>query len=380
MTVYSQGSSVCIDGVGYGTPQDTVLGYHQDSINKYISNQQYGEDDLFKEAIVGNKLMIMSDGSAKDGEGAAAWVITSEEMFLLGKFIKGSVKLPACNADSYRAECFGIYGGLWTLQQLLQQLHVTSSQMTSVVIQLGCDNISALQRGFDVSKHPVIGGRESDFDIIGSIRSLLPQLPTIQWQHVKGHQQGPILDIWSTLNNFADHEAGICRTDTFRETQPVDTKLPSEKWQIILGTSKLYKNLELMIYDEASRSVILPYWVKKDRFNQGGETLVNWPALSKAMQQSTLGNDSGSQNEHHVNVGLIRYYTGARPRIPMSVPCAGNQRQFYTYFSVLTRGRSSSGMNLYVHFGLPWICSRRTRISLTNCAMGLIGNKTTALL
>jgi hypothetical protein len=264
VTVYHRGPSVLIDGIGMGDRRVLAkLAPIQRNINDYMVYQQVGTDDFLKTALIANKLMIMSDGSAKDGLGAAAWIVTSEELFTAGKFIKGSVKLPQCKADSYRAECFGLYGGLWTLSQLMQQLSLDKSNWGDIQIQCGCDNISALQRSFDLTRFPTIASSDSDFDIIGAIRSLLLSLPPIKWRHVKGHQQGPDLDIWGLLNNFADHEAGVTREDMTLEIPPADTLLLGEKWQILLGSTKLYKNIQSSIYDEISRSVVVPYWIKK---------------------------------------------------------------------------------------------------------------------
>jgi hypothetical protein len=108
VTVYIEGANVLIDGMGQRTPEHA--GDKMVCFDHYIRTQQFGDDEFFLDAIRTNKLLLMSDGSAKDGQGAAAWLLTSEEFFTRGLLIKGSVKIPGSHIDSYRAECFGIYG------------------------------------------------------------------------------------------------------------------------------------------------------------------------------------------------------------------------------------------------------------------------------
>ena len=66
-----------------------------------------------------------------------------------------------------------------------------------------------------------------------------------QWRHVKGHQQGPDLDIWAVLNNRVDEVAGASR-ERADNTPPPDILLPGEKWQLFLEDRKVYR-AKLMI-------------------------------------------------------------------------------------------------------------------------------------
>jgi hypothetical protein len=191
VTVYLRGPNTLIDGMGM--PKTSI----RDAIpqlSDFIRIQQFGTMADFLEALNNNRLLIMSDGSEKGGEGASAWILTSPELFSSNSSIQGRVKVPKCHCDSYRAECFGIFGGLWSLTKLLSLLTVDNTPR-KITIEIGCDNISALNKCFDTSKYPVVQNTDSDFDIIRAVRQVMPEGVTIKWRHIKGHQQGPDLDI-----------------------------------------------------------------------------------------------------------------------------------------------------------------------------------------
>jgi ribonuclease HI len=286
VTVYKKGLNVVIDGIG-DTRSPATNNLDINDITRYIIQSQSGRDMELLHALIDGEIMIMSDGSAKDDKGAAAWIITSERLYTNNIAITGSIKIPTCKADSYRAECFGILGGLWSVSQLIQRCQIPTEQLVDIQLQVGCDNKSALQNCFDHQTHPHISGRDSDFDVLLAVRSLISSLPKIDWRHVKGHQQGPELDIWAKLNNHVDVLAGTTRDDSIAATPPFNVLLPGEKWQLLLGDQKIYKNVQGQIYDYLSRSKIFPFWVKKERFSPEGIAQVNWKAIGAAMRQSS---------------------------------------------------------------------------------------------
>ena len=285
VSIYTKGENVIIDGEGISANADSPRGIDITDIHQFIEQSQKGSDEDLVGALLDGTLLIMSDGSAKNN-GAAAWIITSELLYRRNIEIMGYVEVPLCRADSYRAECLGIYGGLWSLHQLIQRHNSQLNQRSEVTFQIGCDNISALHRCLNTQHFPTISGRDSDFDIIGAVRSLLPELPQFQWRHVKGHQQGPDLDIWAVLNNRVDEVAGASR-ERAANTPPPNVFLPGEKWQLFLEDRKVYKNIQSQIYDHLSRITILPYWTRKDRISQEAAEQVNWDAMGIAMQQSS---------------------------------------------------------------------------------------------
>jgi hypothetical protein len=277
------GNNILIEGRGSGplTSSNTI------DITHFIYTSHVAEyGRALYEALFMNKLIIVSDGSAKDGDGASAWILTTDELFTSAQYILGQLKVPECKCDSYRAECFGIYGGLWSLIQLLHQFGGTRDFRGSA-IEVGCDNMSAISRCLDTRTYPAVRSSDSDFDIITGIRALIPDGLTIKWRHVKGHQTGDDLDVWGQLNNLADKLAGEHRMNLQAAMPPSATPIPGEKWQLTIRDNKIHKNIQSSVYQEMSRHNILPYWIKKERFSEDGADKVNWEAIGAAMQQST---------------------------------------------------------------------------------------------
>jgi hypothetical protein len=292
-TVYATGDCYIIDGLGTrGLSDRTSFGYTDfttdtsTDIHDYIHTRQTGLAEEFLSELQSNRLIIMSDGSAKHSTGACAWILTSEQLYLEDKVIEGWMKVPQCTADSYRAECFGIYGGIWSLNTLIQQLE-PSIATKELTVAVGCDNASAIKRSFDRSTYPNIHGTDSDFDILRSIRSITPKNVKVSWRHVKGHQTGETLDIWGQINTRADQLAGECQVNSSIQMPPSSIPLIGEEWQVLINNDKLYKRVKTQLYDHMSEQTVLPYWQKKGRFLPDSSGDINWEAIGTAMTQST---------------------------------------------------------------------------------------------
>lgn len=52
--------------------------------------EEYGR--VLYEAIFTNKIIIVSDGSEKDGNGVSAWILTTEELFSSDHYIQGQLR------------------------------------------------------------------------------------------------------------------------------------------------------------------------------------------------------------------------------------------------------------------------------------------------
>jgi hypothetical protein len=292
ITPYRRGDHIYIEGISptissinpVALPTQELDTQH---IWQYIRIEQIGTDDEFMEALYNHKLMMVSDGSAKDHKGACAWILTSETLYADNKYMLGQFKVPTCKADSYRAECFGLFGGLLCTQRLLQRattrgvIWTTTTNIPS--INIGCDNISALRWCLDTQQFPFVGHRMSDFDIITAVRHLVKRLKIeCNWRHVKGHQDGN-LDIWGQLNVEADRVAGLCRCDESMEQPPNNLILPGEKWHLLIDGFKIYKKIRTKLVSHLSQRRAIPYWIKKGRINSVGAECIDWECTGKAM-------------------------------------------------------------------------------------------------
>ncbi len=88
VSTYRRGAGFAIDG--YGSRVHSSIDTQTTSWWDYTCIQSSGDIDLIQEAItVGETILVVSDGSAKDGFAAAAWIITTERLFALDTYISG---------------------------------------------------------------------------------------------------------------------------------------------------------------------------------------------------------------------------------------------------------------------------------------------------
>jgi hypothetical protein len=130
----------------------------------------------------------VSDGSSKEGLGAAAWIIA-----LTGQHdepgntdeISGGFRTPgpSHSQDSYRNELVGILAVLAVVRACVQHFH-----LKTVFISLACDGKGAFQRLFQYNRPAALS--DSQWDMVRAVQNTLDEMPylTVDWHHVKGHQ------------------------------------------------------------------------------------------------------------------------------------------------------------------------------------------------
>jgi hypothetical protein len=106
---------------------------------------------------------------------------------------------------SYRSELSGLYctGVIHALCEFYK--------IDQGTIEVGCDGITSLERGFDETQYP--SNAAQHFDLILAIRNIRASCP-IHWKHrhVKGHQDDSssvFLDRWALLNIDMDLAAKL---------------------------------------------------------------------------------------------------------------------------------------------------------------------------
>ena len=133
------------------------------------------------EGIKDGTTIGVSDGSFKDNFGTACWILENASGT---ERIVGLVEVPGFSDehDAYRSELAGLYGLI-----LAVKLIVTIGSISSGSIEIGCDGLSALNRGFDTTDDD-ISSKHSHFDILSGILGMRRAIP-IQWKtrHIKGH-------------------------------------------------------------------------------------------------------------------------------------------------------------------------------------------------
>jgi hypothetical protein len=285
VSTYASGNGFSVDGKGtsqFVRTTEAPVWYDFTKIH-YVGNREH-----LHWAITNNQqLILVSDGSSKDHTAAAAWILTTESLYMDGIYVVGRAKVAGSKPDSHRAECFGIFGGMTLLLSVLTACH--ASDASNVSVCFACDNKSALHYAF-ASAHSYIGADTPDFDILQAIRILLLESgiqPT--WRHVKGHQSGLDLDIWAKLNNLADDWAGQARVDPSICFPPPRVYLGNENWHLILGSDeKVCKKMSKYLVEHCSTPQVRDVLGRYNRVQDGGFDKVDWDALERAMQESTI--------------------------------------------------------------------------------------------
>jgi hypothetical protein len=129
--------------------------------------------------------IAVSDGSFKDCFGTASWVVegSSPSHRIRGdNIVRGDTE----DQGSYCSELSGLYGITVVLHTLCEFYKIDQG-----TIEVGCDGITALERGFDETQNPSSAAQQ--LDLILAIRNIRARCP-IHWKHrhVKGHQDGQL--------------------------------------------------------------------------------------------------------------------------------------------------------------------------------------------
>ena len=249
----------------------------------HLQVQRQGEMSEFQQEYLQNNLILVSDGSYKEGVGSAAWIITSKNNQNI--FIKGQCPTMGhpTSQDSHRSELFGILGGIFLLRK-----YILSWDQAKGMITIGCDNTSALAYAFDKYRYPVAMSSYPDFDVIQSIRSLCLECTTYVTLHIPGHQDdyiGPF-DFESTLNIMMDTDAKKMRRTKIPLTDFVS--LPNQPYQLSFNSKYICKQLQSNIREGISANTMQKYWNKKNQVTPVTFPSISWQEVGKAMKQNKI--------------------------------------------------------------------------------------------
>ena len=256
---------------------------HHINISKWTDHlqiQRQGELEEFKTEYQQNNLIIVSDGTYKEGVGAAAWIITSKINQHLS--IKGQCPTMGDpeSQDSHRSELFGILGGMFLMRK-----YILSWGQPKGTLTIGCDNTSALAYSFDNHRYPVALSSYPDFDVIQSIRSLCLQCTKYVTLHVPGHQDdyiGP-LGFESSLNVQMDTDAKQMRRSKIPISEFIS--LPNQLYQLSFNNHYICKHLQSTIQEGISENTMKKYWDRKNQVESTVFPLISWQEVGKAMKQ-----------------------------------------------------------------------------------------------
>ena len=230
--------------------------------------------------------IILSDASVKEEGSYAAWIVATPNSYGNGHFLYGHGKIFEDKADSHRAECFGILGGIYSLKGFTNKVDLLLTHPYEIV----CDNSAAVNFVGNMTRYPQITSNFPDFDVLQTIRQKI-QNDKFKFRHVKGHaERSPQpWDIYTTLNIEVDDRADRAMDLWESQVQQHESydKLEGEEWQLYAMQRKIYKDLDITIRDHTSNPKIKETWSNNGRVQQEWFNEVNWRAMDKAMKASS---------------------------------------------------------------------------------------------
>jgi len=226
----------------------------------------------------GNALAA-SDGSVKQDIGTASWIITgdtSDESEYQGSH---GVPPSVSNMTSHRAELYGIYAILQSLQKLEKTHTITNGHLKIV-----CDNKAALHCSFSFNHRAPVSSR--NFDIIWAIYQIRQKLnTTISYKHVYGHAdklKRPLT--WpETLNCRMDKKAKLFREYIFKTpSYQYSTLHLQNQWAIITNGKIVSQDIEATIKNEYYHHDMSEHLIVNKGYHPSAPSMINWNAIEAA--------------------------------------------------------------------------------------------------
>jgi len=236
-----------------------------------------GELQEIVTAITNGTALAVSDGSYKEGRGAAAWTIKGSSA---KDKVSGACLVPGTTEDhsAFQSEAMGILGTFLTLYHLLGEDGPAVGNLT-----FSCDGKSALNRA--ASKQP-IGITEPHVDILSAILNVQKQIPyKVSFKHVNGHQDTgytTALEWDATLNVAMDQQAKEKIEET---TQALNYQIPFKGWSCYIGTKKIIKQWHLSLHEHINGGKLCKHWSWTGQLGEGTADLVDWESVRRAMME-----------------------------------------------------------------------------------------------
>ena len=233
-------------------------------------------------------LLSCSDGShdPEIGKGSHGWLFSDSDGNILWS---GSGPID-CHPDllsSYRSEL----GGILTILAILKMI-IDSYEITAGSITLYCNNQGALDNVFDKQpKRGIFPLLQRDFELLGSARSLLAELPVKVVGHwVKGHYTGPDRELQHDLNEWADTLAG----NFWSEAPPhllsrrMPENHPTYEAVVYYDQSALTAKLKTVLYEHKYAASLQATIVKNTKWEPEWFHRISWMSYATAFRALTI--------------------------------------------------------------------------------------------
>jgi hypothetical protein len=231
------------------------------------------DGEIVIDAIKARRAIAVSDGTLKEGKGAAAAVIE-------GRNKEGRLKLCALTSgesnqqSSFRSELTGILMIVSAITELCSRSNVSGGKIT-----VGCDGLAAVQAAARYKEPIDPNGKQTD--LISAIRNLVRKSP-IDWRfkHVKGHTSVRPFTRHTDLNEEMDE---TCKA-FLNDRDPIahkEAEIPDEPASVWAGDRKIVSNMAMELTHYLQERRAEEYWGSKSRVTTAP---IDWGSFAKAIK------------------------------------------------------------------------------------------------
>ena len=269
------------------TSLDSLWLARRDGFTWAISEMSHDDNGLaIATALRQGTAIAVSDGSFKDSQGTAAFII--EGASLEGRLVGVNVIPGEEDSQSpYRSELGGVAGILEALHCICIAQTVTSGHVT-----VGLDGEQAMKQAF--SEWP-LDPCQPDYDMLQHIRGMIRASPlTFSSRWIESHQDDSKsvtqLDRWGRLNVECDGLAkAFWNINASAKSWAPNLQFGHEKWSLWIDGKKLSRVDKKKLYAFTFSERTTTYWHRKSSLTPDLITSINWEACAVAMSRLPFG-------------------------------------------------------------------------------------------
>ncbi len=236
--------------------------------------------DLFNDILTGRGYAI-SDGSFKQNQGSAAWIIEGSGST---NRVLGECFTPGTDDDhsSFRSELAGIYTCL-----LFLHLCFPHNNTEKPEFYLACDGKSVLHRLWNKRK---TSAAEPHYDLLSGTRHLLLDCGfKVILAHVKGHQDQGIPTVL-TRDAMLNIEADTLAKDKLTRYAPGPSTyvIPFSYGACYVSGRRVVKNIQATLRQHINGLPASKYWQHRRSLTPAIWAKIDWPSYQRAMLEIPL--------------------------------------------------------------------------------------------
>ena len=237
-------------------------------------------------AIEQKRCRIVCDGSYHPDFETATMAVIIEDFagIPLGR---GYCRVPGPKSaqNSYRAELFGIYVALTTVEAVIKKNTVLSGQL-----EIHCDNLWAVNKAaFSQSK--LCGINTHHYDILWALYRILQELPPeVRFFHVYGHQSSRVARTDPVVRMNIDADSLAKQYLTYCIYHPSSTVVPhvgSDEWRVYMDKKMIVDHFDKKVLDSIGEKKFFKYLTEKGELSNNQIQQINWKAIGVACARLT---------------------------------------------------------------------------------------------